>query len=130
VKPKPSLEGPVQLSLKWGVATIKKEADCINWNVHKEGRIWVHALLGSVSGSQFPKQMPPIFFSLSSFNFLKSHFAMTPHQYKNNVFSLLSAFYFSHWGQKLDRKTIYMYVKTSILHAFHLRPTSRVVTDE
>ena len=39
---KPSLEGPVQLSLKW-VATIKKDA--IIWNVQKEGRIWAIALL-------------------------------------------------------------------------------------
>ena len=33
----------VQLSLKWGVATIKKEADGIIWNVQKEGWIWAVA---------------------------------------------------------------------------------------
>jgi hypothetical protein len=47
--------------LKWGVATIKKEADGITWNVQKEGSIWVTALLGSLSGSQFPDAQKKIF---------------------------------------------------------------------
>ena len=52
---RPSLEGPVQLSLKWG------GSDYQRWHQLESAKRRPDlgfALLGSVSGSQFPKRMP------------------------------------------------------------------------